>query len=181
MGRPRAAIGYLLLIASFAAHGGLDIDQYMPPAQAPLETVEAMRQKERVAREQEEAQRQAAEQARRDAAERARLAAELAARPHAVRLIEQRCLGCHDLAALELTPRTRLGWEWVTLRMQWLNGAELERGERSLIAAHLAQARPAPTRRVLVEYLALALVAVLAAWQVWRRWHRAPNNRRNQP
>jgi len=171
-----------VLIGCSAATAGMDIDEYMPRSELiELTDEEAQRQRERVLREAERARVQAAERERHEAAERMRIDAEHAARPFAVRLIEQRCVGCHDMELVTFKPRTRIGWEWVVLRMQWINGAALAPGERTIIATHLADRHRAPARRALAELATALLVFGIAGWLSWRRirTHRAHD--RNEP
>lgn len=102
---------------------------------------------------------------------------ELAARPLAVRLLEARCTACHEPAYFEDREHSRIGWELVILRMQWLNGAELGAGERSVIATHLAEKRPASMVRVLLDVaVVLSPIAIVAlplfGWWRWRRSRR---------
>jgi len=165
--------GILLAIAVLTGcapvFAGLDIDEYLPPSELiELDEAAARQQRERVQREVEEARIRAEQRERLERIERERLEAERAARPVAVQRLEQRCLGCHEIELITLRPRTRLGWHWVVLRMQWLNGAALEPGEHGLIAAHLADRRPAPRRRAIVEIAAIAIAVAMGAWLVWR-------------
>lgn len=146
----------------------MDIDQYMPPVESDLTEEERQRQQEAVQRQIEEARQRAAEQARKEAEDRRQREAELAARPYPVRLTETRCLGCHGMETLLEQRRTRIGWELVALRMQRLNGAQLEPGERAVIAAHLARTYPPPRHRRLAEPLVLILVSALPVLLIWR-------------
>jgi len=116
----------------------------------------------------------AAERARDEAARQAalreaeRIAAVRAARPVGEQLVEARCLSCHDVGQIDLTRLGAPGWTITVLRMEWLNGARLEPGERAVIIGHLADRHP---DRTLMEW-ALVLVAAVAVglggW-LWRR------------
>jgi hypothetical protein len=116
----------------------------------------------------------AAERARDEATQQAalreaeRIAAERAARPLGEQLVEARCLSCHDAGQIDLTHLGAPGWTITVLRMEWLNGARLEPGERAVIIGHLAARHP---DRTLMEW-ALVLVATaavgLGGW-LWRR------------
>ena len=104
------------------------------------------------------AQRQAAEKAAFEAL------------PYPVRLTRTRCTLCHVEDNYVSQRHNRIGWELIILRMQHLNEAPLAAGERSVIAAHLAQAYPAQGGAALIEalqQLALALspVWLLLAWK----------------
>ena len=165
------APAFILLLVAGDAPAGLEIDQYLPPVESDLTEEERERHQEAVRRQIEEARRRAEDQARQEAEARRQREAELAARPYPVRLTEARCLGCHRIDDLLDHPRTRLGWELVALRMQRFNGANLEPGERAVIAAHLARTHPAPMYRRIAEPLiliAILLAPVLVWWQ-WRR------------
>lgn len=116
-----------------------------------------------------------AERAREDVARLAaqaeadRLDAERAARPLGERLVEARCLTCHDAGQIDRTALGAPGWTVTVVRMEWLNGARLEPGERAVIVAHLAARHP---DRNEVEWTLVLLAGMaalgLGAW-VWRR------------
>lgn len=112
----------------------------------------------------------AAEEARRLARE-----AELAARPYGVRLLEARCeTVCHGLDRLAQARHGWLGWQAVILRMQHLNGALLDPGDRGDLARHLAAAQPASPGEAALEYAVLpaALAVPFLGWAGWRRWRK---------
>lgn len=96
----------------------------------------------------------------RDAGER--IAAERAARPRAIRLIEERCSRCHGDQNITDVEAGWLGWQWIILRMQWINGATLLPGERDVLATHFANAGRAGSVRVFAEYAGAGLMAVVA-------------------
>lgn len=101
------------------------------------------------------------------------LAAEKAAweaLPHAVRLTRSRCAGCHVEGNYMNQRHNRLGWELVILRMQHLNAASLATGERSVIAAHLAQTYPATGGALLIEALQQLAAALTPVW-LWLAWN----------
>ncbi|MFN4101643.1 MAG: hypothetical protein ACK4GT_17915, partial [Pararhodobacter sp.] len=109
----------------------------------------------------------AVERAREEAARRAseaeaeRVATERAARPLGERLVEARCLTCHDAGQIDRIAYGTPGWTVTVARMEWLNGASLEPGERAVIVAHLAARHPDRNR---VEWTLLtAMAAVIAA------------------
>ena len=159
-----------------AGIAGADIDpkEYAAPgavmSSKPPERLRAEIEAEIEAERRREAERIQAEQEAARQRER-----ELAARPLAVRLLERRCTVCHEPAYFEDREYTRLGWELVILRMQLLNGAELGAGERSIIAAHLAEERPASMVRVFFDVaIALSPIAIMALSAFgWRRWRRS--------
>ncbi|HSP00374.1 MAG TPA: hypothetical protein VLN90_02810 [Thioalkalivibrio sp.] len=68
-------------------------------------------------------------------------------RPFPERLTEQRCMGCHGRDLYVARGYTRLSAELTVLRMQWLHGAHIEAGERSLISTYLAQQHPQAAQR----------------------------------
>ena len=123
---------------------------------------------------QERERAEAAERQREAAAEQARREAQarLAARPLGVRLVESRCGACHGPEALRDHRYTRLGWWSVLLRMEYVNGARFEAGERGVIVAHLADSQSAGSIRAAAEWgAALAAVGLLAVagWRLRRR------------
>ncbi|MBM3392628.1 MAG: hypothetical protein FJY34_11765 [Betaproteobacteria bacterium] len=114
----------------------------------------------------------------RAAEEAARLAreADLAARPYAVRLLEARCeTVCHGHERFAHARHGWLGWQAVILRMQYLNGALLDPGERNDLARHLAAIQPASFAESVMEYaIAPAMLATpFLGWVGWRRWRRS--------
>lgn len=166
------AIVATVLTTAVPASAGLDIEDYLPPPQQPSSADEARRQHARVLAERAQAHHIAAEKARLRAAESARQAAVLMERPAGEQLLEARCLNCHPMELVLLTPRTRLAWEALIWRMQWINGAELESGERPIIAAYLTTVRPAPRRRAVFELIALGLLLTIPAVFVLRHLRR---------
>lgn len=119
----------------------------------------------------------AAERARDEAAQQAalleaeRIAAERAARPLGEQLVEARCLSCHDAGQIDRTSLGAPGWTITVIRMEWLNGARLEPGERAVIVGHLSARNPDRTvmEWAFVVTVGAAVVALgLGAW-VWRR------------
>lgn len=165
------------LCAAGIASADIDPKEYAAPGAVtpskPPQQLRAEVEAEIEAERRREAERVQAEQEATRQRER-----ELAARPLAVRLLESRCTSCHEPAYYEDREHTRVGWELVILRMQWLNGAELGAGERGIIAAHLAEKRPASMVRVLFDAavvlspIAIAALSVLA-WRGWRRRRRS--------
>lgn len=118
------------------------------------------------ARERERQQAEMEREARRLEAERAAWEA----LPYPVRLTRNRCTACHSADNFEQQRHNRIGWELVVLRMQYLNDAKLEPGERAIIAGHLSAAFPATgvaAMREALEQLAIALVpaALFLGWQ----------------
>lgn len=125
---------------------------------------EVDRQKEASLQRREEqaaAQQQAAEKAA------------LEALPYPVRLTQTRCTLCHTTLNYANQRHNRVGWELVMLRMQYLNEAPLGVGERSVIAAHLAEAYPATGVANLVEALQQlgVLLSPLWLWAAWKVTH----------
>ncbi len=90
--------------------------------------------------------------------------------PYPVKLTQTRCTSCHVAKTFESQRHNRVGWELLILRMQYLNAAPLGPGERSLIAAHLAEAYPVKGVASFVE--ALQQFALLSSplwlWVVWK-------------
>jgi hypothetical protein len=121
-------------------------------AERAQEAARARAETER-ARSAERAQRAAEEEARLDEERR------LAARPLGVRLVERRCTACHAPDTLARSRHGWLGWWNVLLRMEWLNGATVGPGERSIIVAHLADVQRASAARVALEWVA-AITAI---------------------
>ena len=89
--------------------------------------------------------------------------------PYPVRLTRSRCTLCHLADNYVNQRHNRIGWELVILRMQHLNDAPLATRERSVIAAHLAQAYPARGELALTEALQQLAVALLPVW-LWLAW-----------
>lgn len=123
------------------------------------------------------AERAREQEARRAAqAEAERIATERAARPLGERLVEARCLTCHDAGQIDRTALGGPGWTVTVLRMEWLNGARLQPGERTAIVAHLAARHPERKRTERAGLIAgTALVGALGFGSlVWRRrrWSR---------
>ncbi|MCM2287639.1 MAG: hypothetical protein NDI67_01320 [Sulfuritalea sp.] len=137
-------------------------------------SVRSAAERKRLEHEFKAAQHAEAEMRRQAAAQESlRLAAEKAAYevlPYPLRLTQTRCTTCHTEDNYINQRHNRLGWELVILRMQLLNGAELDRGERGIIVDHLAQTRSATAHDALLESLqqlaALLLPAVL--WLGWK-------------
>ena len=90
--------------------------------------------------------------------------AALEALPYPVRLTRARCTVCHVEDNYVSQRHNRIGWELVILRMQHLNDTPLATGERSVIAAHLAQAYPARGGVALTEALQQLAVALTPVW-----------------
>lgn len=110
--------------------------------------------------------------ARKAEAEAEARAAARALRPPGEQLVEARCLTCHDRHQIDAAELGPLGWNITVLRMQWLNGAELQSGERRVIASHLAAADKgrAAMEWGLAVLSGLALLAAgQGAWFWWRR------------
>lgn len=86
--------------------------------------------------------------------------------PYPLRLTAMRCTVCHGAETYANERHNRIGWELVILRMQHLNAAPLAAGERSVIAAHLAETYPATGGAAWNEALQ-QLAATLAPMCVW--------------
>ena len=129
---------------------------------------EAAEVRERIAAE-IAAERARDETARQEALlEAERIAAERAARPLGEQLLEARCLSCHDVGQIERTSLGTPGWTITVLRMEWLNGARLELGERALIIGHLAARHPDRNRMEWALVLVAGVAVGLGGW-LWRR------------
>jgi hypothetical protein len=169
-----AALVVATLVAlSRPAVAEMSADDYQTGARR-LTPAQQAQEAERIRREREhteavEREREAqAEQARRD--EQARLAA----RPLGVRLVETRCGACHGADYLRDHRYGWLGWWSVLLRMEYVNGARFEAGERRVIVAHLASSLPATSTRAGFEWTAAAALPALllaVAWVLRRRVH----------
>jgi hypothetical protein len=118
--------------------------------------------------------RAAAEEKRR-AEELRRSAREREKRPAAERLLEARCLHCHDSERIELAQYGRIGWYATILRMRWLNGAEFSTEEMSVIAGLLTERHPPPVWWTAIEWLLLAAPGLLL-WSGWRWWTSLANS-----
>ena len=115
-----------------------------------------------------------------DAAEAKRLAEQKAAwdaLPYAVRVTATRCTACHIEDNFTKQRHNRIGWELVVLRMQYLNDLKLDEGERSVIAAHLAQNYPAAGTDAVTEAI-LQMLAILSLPLLWLAWRGARARRR---
>jgi hypothetical protein len=172
---PRAAIAAaLVVLVSVAAPRPLGAemssDEYQTGEQR-LSPDERDRQAQRIQQERELAEVIARE--REALAERARREeqARLAARPLGVRLVESRCGVCHGPDYLHERRYGWLGWWSVVLRMQYVNGARFEAGERRVIVTHLARSQPAGSLLQVLEWAAAcaALALLLAAGLRLRR------------
>ena len=157
----------LMLVSGGTARADIDSSAYEPPA-----AVRPQHERERVRQQIEnEAQQQAAReridaeaQARRLAGERAALEA----RPYPVKLLEQRCTGCHPADSFSGIRHTPLGWHLVVLRMDWLDGANLDAGDRPVLVAHLSEIQGLAGRDALFELVPISLVLLLALFASWR-------------
>lgn len=169
--------GPLLLACLFTAapaSGEMEDREYESAEAAKPAKVLERRKREIEAELQAEARR---EEEARAAEEAARLAreAELAARPYGVRLLEARCeTVCHGLDRFAHTRHGWLGWQAVILRMQHLNGALFDPGERDDLARHLVQTQSASLGEAALEYATLpaALALPWLVWAAWRRWRK---------
>lgn len=114
-----------------------------------------------------------------DARAEAERQAALAARPYPVRLLEQRCTACHAAGHYMEQSHTLPGWWFVVLRMKYLNQAELDGAEMSLLATHLTRIRPAVGTEAALEYSALPILLTLPFAAGWG-WRRLRRRRRRQ-
>ena len=173
----------LCLLSCLAPRPGLaDID----PAEYELKTaVRSEKERKRLEAEFEVDRKKAVERQRQeDEREASRRAAEQAAweaLPYPQRLTRTRCSVCHLADNYANQRHNRIGWELVTLRMQYLNEAPLGAGERSQIAAYLADAYPASGSAACVEALQQLAVAMIPIW-FWLSWKLARSRfgRRNE-
>jgi mono/diheme cytochrome c family protein len=168
--------GALLIAALLAAPtpgaAEMSSDEYesggrrLTPAQRAQEAERVRQERERAEALEREREAQA-EQQRRD--EQARLAA----RPLGVRLVEARCGACHGPEFLRDHRYGRLGWWSVLLRMEYVNGAHFEAGDRGVIVDHLVASRPASGARLALEWVVAAAAPLLAIGVGWRLLRRA--------
>jgi hypothetical protein len=171
---PVVLVALACIIAAPQAAGEMEDREY--------ESTEAAMPKREIARRQREIEAEMLDESRRAEAARAaeetaRLAraAELAARPYGIRLLEARCdTVCHGVDRFEQTRHSWLGWQAVILRMQYLNGATLDPGERADLARHLAAAQPASIALAAIEYAIppVLLATPFLGWAGWRRWRK---------
>lgn len=177
MKRRLYATGMLVLAAAMApARAEMEAGDYQV-----RESLGSPEEQERARRQIEaeiEAERQrAAERAAAEQADAAAAAARWAALPPDMRRLKTRCTVCHADENYAGKAYGWLGWQAVILRMQWLNGAALEPGDRDALARHLADTRPAPLVWRLIEWLvalgppATALALALHWLQRRRRRH----------
>jgi len=170
IGLRAVALGAALALTPLAARAELDSEAYQTEA-GGLSEAERVTMRARLAAE------IASERAREDEVRRAaqaaaeRVATERAARPLGERLVEARCLSCHDAGQIDSTVYGTPGWTMTVVRMAWLNGARIEPGERRVIVAYLSARHP---DRSLVEWalviIAGAIMLTLGLWAwVWRR------------
>jgi mono/diheme cytochrome c family protein len=137
----------------------------LTPAQRALETERIRQERERL---------EVIEREREAQAERARREnqARLAARPLGERLVEARCGTCHGPDYLRDHRYGRLGWWSVLLRMEYINGARFEGGERGVIVDRLVATQPATGARLALEWaaaVAAPLLAIAVGWRLRRR------------
>lgn len=178
MKRLRLAI-LLLLYGLNASPVSADID---PAEYEPKTSIRSEKERSRLRAIFEADRKVEIEQQRLEAeAETRRLAAEKTAweaLPYPVRLTRTRCTTCHVADDYANQRHNRAGWELAILRMQYMNNAPLATGERSVIAAHLAEAYPATGRAALIEALLQLAVALSPVW-LWFAWkHRSQFGRR---
>lgn len=145
-----------------SARAELDASAYEPKTERTLPAEERARRQAEFA-----AERARAEAHERE--ERERRAAEFAARPYAERVLLERCTSCHGPDRWAAQARTRLGWWWVVLRMQYLNGAIIAPGERSVIVEELVRNGPASPWLQAAQWLTLGAAAVALAPLAFRR------------
>jgi hypothetical protein len=162
-----------LVTLSRPAAAEMSADDYQTGARR-LTPAQQAQEAQRIRREREHAE--AIEREREAQAEQARRQeqARLAARPPGVRLVEARCGACHGADYLRDHRYGWLGWWSVLLRMEYINGARFEPGERRVIVAHLASSLPATSTRAGLEWTAAAAVLALllaGAWRLRRRAH----------
>lgn len=166
------AAGLTLALGAAAARAELCSGEYQPPAR-PASAIELKKQEVELRRAQERAlqaeRERAAEQERRRVAELARRAA----LPPGARLVEDRCTVCHGGDYFAGRGHGRLGWTLVVLRMELLNGARLQVGERAVIARHMAQVHSGGAQRAAAEWLVAAAVPGAVVVLLAVRWRRA--------
>lgn len=174
MWRHGGAIALSVILGVLQTNAKADID----PAEYELKkSLRSDQERNRLRRELARDQEREAEARRTELGHEARrLALEQAAwesLPRPVRLTRTRCTACHGAENFEQQRHNRIGWELVVLRMQALNDARLESGERALIAGYLATAFPATGAaavREALEQLAVVLLpmALLLGWLRYR-------------
>lgn len=160
----------LWLLLALPLQAEMASDEYQTDAGAmSAEEREAARQRlaDQIAAERaraEEAVRRAREEAERAAAQRA-------AQPLGERLIEARCLSCHDRRQIDAARFGPIGWTFTALRMQVLNGASLQPGERQVVVAHLAARSPERAARewTLAALSFLVLIGSFVGLRIWLR------------
>lgn len=161
----RGRTALLAILISLPATAGAEIcsGEYQPgerrlTREQRAQEAERLRQEREQAEAREREREAQAEQARREAQAR------LAARPLGERLVEARCNVCHGPDALREHRYGWLGWWAVLLRMELVNGARFDAGERSAIVSHLAATQAGSTLRRTTEWtLAVGLPVLLLA------------------
>ncbi|HXF44485.1 MAG TPA: hypothetical protein VNK91_00025 [Burkholderiaceae bacterium] len=148
----------------------MDSSEYQA-GQRRLSPAERAREGERLQRERVLEATRTREREAAEARERAAVAAALAARPLGERLVQTRCRPCHGGTDFDAYAYGWLRWWAVLLRMEWLNGARFEAGERRPIVAHLARGRQ-PDAAQLAGVVAVAGVLTILVPAVVRRMRR---------
>jgi hypothetical protein len=155
-------VAWLLLAGSRVAAEPSE-DEYRSQQPAPTSQAERQRLQEALDAARLRAERERAEHEQAARAEQARQAAEWARQPLAVRLMQQRCTGCHGLQPIEALRQGPLGWRWTVERMRWWHGAPLQRAEAALLSQHLWQQQGAGRQRMWLELGAVMLTLLAGA------------------
>jgi hypothetical protein len=162
------------LIWHAPAHGGMEIEDLLPPEQEYLDEDSRREQAQRIEQEREAARRRAEARAREEEAKRLREQARLEALPPGERLIRENCLACHERQDIARTGRSRLSWRGTLLRMQVFQDARLSAEDRRRLVEHLGREHPPTTGRVALEVTILVLVAAIpvGGFRTWLHYRR---------
>lgn len=157
-------------LAACPARGEMSAGDYQAGSRR-MSNADRARESARVAEEHERAAVAAQDREAEAAEQKAALQARRQAMPPGARLVEDRCTTCHTTDVLSAYRRGWLGWWAIVLRMEMLNGARIDSGERREIVAHLSSRQRGSLARTAAEWTVLLAVLgspmVLGLW--WRR------------
>lgn len=176
-----AVAAWLLLLQAGTAVGDMSFEEQLEERAQDNVPVDEARQEEvraRIRAELEAARIRAAEEEERRRQEEAERQRAWEALPLPYRLTVTHCSGCHPAEAYESKAYTRLGWELTLMRMRYLNGMELEPGERTQIVSYLVENHPASTGRAIMEVVVGVIMLATPFFAIW--WFVRRSRRRRQ-
>jgi hypothetical protein len=180
LSRSFAALLFAVLSAGWTpAFGEMCAGDYQTGSRR-LSKAQRAQEQSRVDAERERSERLEAEQLAMEQAARRAEEERLAARPAGVKLVEARCGTCHAPEFIQGHTDSYLGWWLIAMRMELLNGARLQAGERHVIVAHLATTQPSGALRSAVQWSALAMIPaglIASTFLVIRRYRRSSSRR----